>query len=73
MKLSADRQMTELGVFVHGALVGLHLLGVVYNLRRHNWVDMGAHTAAALYDTWAVHKHLRDLAPFNDTRGSTCQ
>ena len=56
--VKSERQIAELGVFVHGVLAGLHLLGVVYNLRKRNWVDVTAHTLAAGYDIWAVNKHV---------------
>lgn len=59
--MKADRQMQELGVFVHGVLAGLHILGAVYNFRRKNWLDVAAHTGAAGYDAWAFTKHLRNL------------
>lgn len=58
---SGDRQLQELGVFVHGILVGLHLLGVAYNAKRRNWGDVMLHGVAATYDLWAVSKHLRAL------------
>lgn len=54
--------MAELAVFVHGALVALHALGIVYNTKRRNWFDVVMHTAAAAYDLWAVGEHLGDLA-----------
>ena len=59
---TSDCQLQELGVFVHGVLAGLHALGIIYNVKRHNWIDVGAHTGAAAYDIWAVHKHIRALA-----------
>lgn len=55
------RQLEELSVFVHGILTGLHLLGVAYNLRKRNWVDVTAHTLAAGYDLYAVNTHLNHL------------
>jgi hypothetical protein len=60
--MANDRQVEALGVFVHGVLTGLHLLGIVYNLRKRNWFDVAAHSSAAAYDTWAVSKHLRALS-----------
>lgn len=60
-KQEANRQMQELGVFVHGVLAGLHMLGLVYNARRGNWVDVTAHGAAAVYDVYAVSKHMKAL------------
>ena len=56
--MKSERQMAELGVFVHGVLAGLHLIGIAYNLRKRNWVDVVAHTGAVAYDIWAVNKHL---------------
>jgi hypothetical protein len=54
----SERQLQELGVFVHGSLCALHLLGFVYNLRRRNRFDVIVHAAAALYDGHAVLVHL---------------
>jgi len=62
--MSHDRahlQLAELGIFVHGVLTGLHVLGIVYNWRRRNWTDVAAHSAAAAYDSWAVHKHIKQV------------
>lgn len=59
----SERQLQELGVFVHGLLAGLHLLGMAYNLKRRNWVDVACHGGAAVYDIWAVSKHARALQP----------
>lgn len=58
---ASERQLQELGVFVHGALCALHLLGVVYNLRRGNRFDTAIHGVAALYDGHAVLTHLDAL------------
>lgn len=55
----ADRQMQELGVFIHGILAGLHFIGVAYNLRRRNWFDVAAHFSAGAYDVYAVTKHVK--------------
>lgn len=59
--MNAERQMQTLGVFVHGVLFALHALGVVYNARRRNPIDVVAHGCAAGYDLWATGKHLRAL------------
>ena len=56
-----DRRMAELGVFVHGVLAGLHLLGVVYNLRKRNYWDVVVHAIAVSYDTWSVSRHVHDI------------
>lgn len=60
-RVDAERQLQALGCWVHGVLAGLHLLGVAYNLKRRNWVDVTAHSLAAGYDVWATTKHVRKL------------
>ena len=61
VKSQDDRRMTELAIFVHGTLAGLHLLGVVYNLKKRNYWDAIAHAAAMGYDTWSVSRHVHDI------------
>lgn len=61
-----ERQVAELGVFVHGMLAALHVLGIVYNLRRKNWWDVFAHGGAATYDAWAVTKHVKEIQDDKD-------
>jgi hypothetical protein len=61
---TADRQMEELSIAVHGVLAFGHLIGFLYNYKRENWFDAGAHGLAGMYDVWAVNKHInhcRDL------------
>lgn len=61
MKHHPERQLQTLGIFVHGVLAGLHVLGIAYNAKRKNWFDVGMHGVAATYDVYAVAKHMRDL------------
>lgn len=56
------RELESLAVFVHGALAALHTLGVVYNIRQRNKVDVVVHAAAAIYDFAAARKHWRARA-----------
>lgn len=54
--------MTELdilGAFVHGALSFGHALGVLYNLRRHNYKQAVIHGVALSYDFWATREHMK--------------
>lgn len=60
MRKSSDAQMAELAIFIHGLLLGLHAIGVLYNLRRRNWWDVAAHAGAAAYDASALHHHLHE-------------
>lgn len=57
----SEQQLQYLGIFVHGVLSGLHILGIVYNAKRRNWLDVTAHGGAALYSGWAVAKHMQAL------------
>jgi len=61
-QIASERQMQELGVFVHGVLFGFHSLGVVYNARRGRWVDTAIHTATAVYDLVSAIKHTKYLS-----------
>jgi hypothetical protein len=56
-----NHELEVLAIFVHGALSALHVLGAVYNVRKRNWFDVVAHSAAAGYDVWAVGKHAKRL------------
>ena len=56
-----ERELQALGIFVHGVLVGLHALGIVYNLRKRNWLDVAAHAGAGAYDFWATGRHVKAL------------
>lgn len=66
--MDGRRQLEELAVVVHGSLATLHLLGLLYNLRRRNVLDSLVHGAAALYDINAVRAHVATLGRLN---GST--
>jgi len=54
----AEQDLEHLATFVHGVLAGLHALGIVYNIKRRNWIDVAAHSAAMSYDMFATAKHL---------------
>ena len=56
--IKAEQDIEYLATFVHGVLAGLHALGLVYNIKRRNWVDVAAHSAAMSYDMWATAKHV---------------
>ena len=57
----SDRQMQEIALMIHTLLTAGHCLGIVYNAKRRNWLDVAAHTAAATYDISAINKHMRAL------------
>lgn len=65
-QVKPDKQLAELGIFVHGVLAAFHALGAIYNLRRNNKFDVVAHTAAMIYDCHAVVKHARDVEAFRE-------
>lgn len=53
--------METIAVFVHGALAALHVLGMIYNLRKGNKSDLVAHGLAATYDVYATAKHMKRI------------
>lgn len=53
----AERQIHALGVFVHGALTALHLLGIVFNAKRRQWADVAIHSGGVIYSAGAVNRH----------------
>lgn len=61
--VTAEQQLSELSVFVHGVLAFGHALGFMYNWRRQNRLDCLIHAGALTYDIWALRQHLRDLLP----------
>ena len=60
------REVHELSIFVHGVLSGLHLLGVVYGIKRKNWFDTAAHTLGVIFSVQATVHHTKEA------RGDKC-
>lgn len=60
MKIAAkaEQNIECLASFVHGLLAGLHALGIVYNIKRRNWLGAAAHSAGMSYDIWATVEHI---------------
>jgi hypothetical protein len=61
MILERNAELERLCVFTHGALCVLHLLGVVYNIRRKNYFDVTAHSVAFVYDLYAATNHMKGI------------
>lgn len=57
-----DLEVQQFGLFVHGVLFGLHMLGTAYNLKKHNHFDVVMHMCAAAYDLHAVDRHVRSVS-----------
>ena len=54
------REVHALAVFVHGALVALHTLGVIYNLKRgHQWQTL-AHVAGVAFSAHSTAHHVKE-------------
>ena len=51
------RELHILASAVHGALVALHSLGLLYNLRKRKWWDVLAHASAISYSARALANH----------------
>jgi putative copper export protein len=60
--VSARREIEVLAAIVHAILAVLHLLGLVFNVRRRNRLDSVAHAAGVLYDGMAAVGHARSAA-----------
>lgn len=60
-QMRKTNQLEELASVVHGALSALHLLGIIYNLRRKRWPDLILHSIAFGYDIHSMNKHLKDI------------
>lgn len=54
-----EREMQILAAFVHGTLCSMHLLGLVYNLRRRNGFDSTVHALGVIYDSVSTYKHIK--------------
>ena len=57
--MRANRELHVLAAFVHGALVALHTLGVLYNLKRHNRWQTCAHVAGVAFSLDSTLHHVR--------------
>lgn len=55
--MKGNRDTHEIACFVHGVLVAFHALGLLYNVKRRNWLDVGAHSLGVAYDLKSVHHH----------------
>lgn len=49
--------LESLAAAVHGASAVLNLLGIEYNRRKRNWVDVAIHGAGFVYHVRAVIRH----------------
>ena len=54
-----EGELQLLAAFVHGALFGLHALGVAYNVKRKNWQAAAIHFSVGLWDGIATFKHVQ--------------
>lgn len=57
--MAKNPEVHLLASFVHGCLSGLHLLGVVYNIRRKNKFDIAAHVLGVAYSVHATAHHIK--------------
>jgi len=56
--VKAEQDIQYLATFVHGVLGCSSRTWSPYNVKRRNWLDVAAHSAAMSYDIWATAKHL---------------
>lgn len=53
-----SKEVETLAAFVHGALAFGHALGLVYNARKGNKVEVVIHAGALAFDVYATVKHV---------------
>lgn len=53
-------ELHTLAAFVHGALVALHTLGALYNLRKGNRWQTVAHGAAIMFSAQSTLHHTKE-------------
>ncbi len=61
-KENLERRIKEhekFAAFVHGGAFAYHALGVFYNLKKKNYIDMSIHGLVAVYDLFATFKHYK--------------
>ena len=61
-------EMEEVAMFTHGLLFGIHCLGVFYNIRKKNYIDVTIHAAVAGYDLISAIGHYKELKNENEYR-----
>lgn len=59
MSNSSNKEVHSLAGFTHGALASLHLLGVLYNIRRKHWYNVVVHGYALAFSLNATTHHAR--------------
>lgn len=57
--MSKPKELHLLACFCHGALSALHLLGLIYNLKRKNKIDVIVHAWALGYSMKSTRWHHR--------------
>ena len=56
---TSNKEINSLAGFVHGALVALHTLGILYNLKRKHWYNVAVHGYALAFSLNATAHHAR--------------
>lgn len=57
--MANEHQLQLMAAFVHGFLLFGHGLGMIYNAKRRNRVDMAVHSLAVLYHLRSTYKHIQ--------------
>ena len=55
---TSQQETHVLAAFVHGVLVAFHTLGALYNVRKQNRWQTGAHIAGVAFSAWATKHHI---------------
>lgn len=65
-------ELELLAIAVHGMLAGLHLLGVLYNVKRRNWKSAWVHACAFTFDAYSVWVHYQAKRSLHERRQKPC-
>lgn len=57
----AIKDQESFSTFVHGGLCAGHLLGMFYNFKKKNYIDMSIHGLVAIYDLLSTYKHYKEV------------
>ena len=52
------KEIDNIAAFVHGSLFSLHMLGLVYNLKKKNYLYSAIHAAVGIFDVVGTMRHL---------------
>lgn len=59
--MSEHEDLESTALFIHGMGATINLIGVMYNLRRRNWIPFWGNLFGFGFHVWSAWLHLEDL------------